>query len=117
TSASGALERGPAGLRAELVDPAVVLRREGATGVRAARRLAVPTLLVDVELVVALGVVAHGPDCTAHRRTMHRSPRHHESTSRIGGFIAFAARVGSKYSRRNAIFPAEARRKTTYSCR
>src|SRR5438128_8558111 len=37
------------------------------------------------------------------------------SRSRIGSFIAFAARVGSKYSRRYAIFPPTARRNTTYS--
>ena len=38
-----------------------------------------------------------------------------ESRSRMGAFIAFAARVGSKYSRRNAILPPTARRNTTYS--
>jgi len=83
-SAGGTLERGPARLRAELVHPAVALRRERAAGVRAARRRAVPALVLvlgddtvearselrsrlllgDVELVVTLGVVAHGLDCT-----------------------------------------------------
>jgi hypothetical protein len=33
----------------------------------------------------------------------------------MGVFIAFAALAGSQYSRRNAIFPAEARRNTTHS--
>jgi len=49
------------------------------------------------------------------RRHLNRAPRRHESRSRMGVFIAFAALVGSKYSRRNAIFPAEATRNTTYS--
>ena len=42
-------------------------------------------------------------------------PACQESRSRMGAFIAFAARVGSKYSRRNAILPSTARRNTTYS--
>jgi hypothetical protein len=95
TSASGTLERRSAGLRAELADPTVAFRSERATGVHAAWRLAVPTLglvlwddtvdasgelrprllLVDVKLVVALGVVAHRLQFTAHRRPLHRSPR------------------------------------------
>ena len=46
-------------------------------------------------------IAAHAATCTA--------PHGVESRSRMGVFIAFAARAGSKYSRRNAIFPAEAR--------
>src|SRR6266700_4583085 len=37
--------------------------------------------------------------------------------SRMGASIAWAARTGLKYSRRNAILPPAARRNTTYSWR
>src|SRR5438552_322807 len=41
--------------------------------------------------------------------------RPQDSRPRIGVFSALAARVGSKYSRRNAILPPIARRNSTYS--
>jgi hypothetical protein len=40
-----------------------------------------------------------------------------ESKPRIRVANALAARTGSKYSRRKAIFPPLVRRKSTYSCR
>ena len=72
------LERGPAGLRAELVDSVIAFRRKRATRLRAAWRLAVPTLARGelrprpVDLAVALGVVVHSIEA------LYGSPLQHE---------------------------------------
>jgi hypothetical protein len=102
------LERGPARLRAELVDPAVALRRERPAGVRAARRLAVPTLVMDVELVVASGVAAHG---LSVRLTVARCMR----VTNGDGVASPPAARSARHTRRTRVTPARPSRRPSRS--
>lgn len=73
------------------------------------------SFVIEVRCAIALLPSWSAATDDLPRRHLHRGPGRHESRSWMGVFIAFAALVGSKYSRRSAIFPAEARRNTTYS--